>query len=124
MDKNNLDNAELKVGCKGRKRKIEVFEPSGIKKKICDGALILQEVKGALTLQEVKIEIQQTILKKMGLNSLANIDKFAAVSDRTVANYIKDMDCVILKNKVLPRSSVYAAVCSAGVCLSVSKFVT
>ena len=53
------------VGCLGRKRKLEVSELSGVKKKICDGALTLQ----TLTKDEVKLEIQQTLLKKRGFNT-------------------------------------------------------
>ena len=90
------------VGCLGRKRKLEVSELSGIQKKICDGALTLQ----TLTKDEVRLEIQQTLLKKRGHNKHADLANFAEISDRTVTTYIKDMSGSKVKGKIQAASRV------------------
>ena len=46
------------------------------------------------------------ILKKTGLNSHADIDLFADISDQTVASYIKEMQCKQVKGKIQATSRV------------------
>lgn len=77
-------------------------ELSEVQAKIREGAFTLD----TLTVDEVKSEMQMKILKKKGLNSHANIDLFADISDQTVASYIKEMQCSQVKGKIQATSRV------------------
>lgn len=94
--------AGFDVGVNGRKRILEVSELSGVQEDIREGAFSL----ASLDTDEVKVEMQKTILKKKGMNSHANLDEFAPISDKTVKAYIKDLSCTEVKGKVQATSRV------------------
>ena len=77
-------------------------ELSEVHDKIREGVFTLK----TLTVDEVKSEMQKKILQKKGLNSHADIDLFADISDQTVASYIKQMTCKEVKGKIQASSRV------------------
>ena len=58
---------------KGEKGNLKISELSGVRKVIREGGLSLKN----LSTEDVRQELQKTILKKKGLNSHAGVDTFA-----------------------------------------------
>ena len=90
------------MGNRGRKRKLKISELVDVKQKISEGAFKLN----TLTMPEVRTEMQKTILEKNGINSHADRDKYAPLSQRTVASYVSDMMCQQVIGKIQAASRV------------------
>lgn len=90
------------VGTNGRKRKITDEGIGDVLDDITNSALTLN----AMTRQEVKLRFQEKIIQSQGLNSIANIEHFAPLSERTVIRYMKEMETPERKGKVKPLSRV------------------
>lgn len=90
------------VGKTGPKRKLELSELLSVQSSIKKGALSMK----TLSTDDVKVEIQKTILKKNGLNSHANLDTFAPISSKTVSKYISQMQAKEVQGKIQATSRV------------------
>ena len=86
----------------GRKRLINENDLGDIADDITSNAISLN----SMTRAEVKGKIQQKIITSKGLNMYANVNEHAAVSNKTINRYLKEMEVSERVGKIKPQSRV------------------
>ena len=94
--------AGASVGMTGRKRLINENDLRDIADDITSNAISLN----SMTRAEVKGKIQQKIITSKGLNMYANVNEHAAVSNKTINRYLKEMEVSERVGKIKPQSRV------------------